>query len=100
MILTLGFRGIYRQEQYETVTVEGSVTVSSCDDPEWFTGSDPVPAMRSELIRLLAPWVSAAAATSRYGHDETVVYEWEGIINDTAGDPPPQRRQGRRVRRD
>lgn len=100
MILTIGYRGTFRQAQYETVTIEGSLSLDSDKDPEWFGLGDGLhSAMRTELHRLTGPAISSAAQFSRYTAEETVVHEWEGLTEDAASNPPPPRNPHRRVRR-
>ena len=100
MILTIGYRGVFRQAEYETVAIEGSVTIDEEKDPDYFAPGGDMPVMlRSELLRIVGSLIRTAADTSRYGPDETVVYEWEGLTNATsspAEDGTPKRRVRRR----
>jgi hypothetical protein len=102
MILTIGYRGVFRQEQYETVTIEASVTLDTdkdIPDRDLRGVSDVSDAMMKHLDTLTRPLIQRALIASRYGEDETVIYTWEGFINGTAGYEAPQRQQGRRVQR-
>lgn len=102
MIITLGYRGVFRQAQYETAAVEGSLSVDSSADREWFeamAGDELYPAMRAELYRLIRPVLADAVAASMYDENETVIYEWEGITDDAASDKAAPRKQGHRTRR-
>lgn len=100
MILTLGYRGVFRQEQYETITIEGSIAVDEDKDPAYFAPeADPLAMMRGELLRLVGALIRDAADISRYDSDETVIYQWEGLIPDEASNTAPDRQPGRRVRR-
>lgn len=100
MILTIGFRGVYRQAQYETVTVEGSVSVDDNIDTVLcrMTQEEVRSFMHHELDSLIAPQIYRACMASRYDSDETVAYAWEGLVNAT-GSTPQDSTPGRRVRR-
>jgi hypothetical protein len=106
MILTLGFRGVFRerQEQYETaetITIEGSVTVDDQTDTvlDGMAQEEIRAFTLHELDKLIAPQLTRVRKISRFGADETVVYEWEGLVNDPASpaqDGTPERRVRRR----
>lgn len=98
MILTLSYRGVFRQEQYETATIEGAVTVDTACELQDKTPEEVMYAMNSMLSRLIAPGLSAAEQISRYDDTETTIYEWKRVT-DATSDQAPQHQPGRRVRR-
>lgn len=102
MIITLGYRGLFRQQQYETVTVEGSISFDLLkDDPD--DELTDIREIRDYLQRrldiLVHPLIERAAQTSIYTQEETTVYEWEGLTDNGTGDQAQDRQPHRRVRR-
>lgn len=97
MILTLSYRGVFRQEQYETGSVEGSVTIDTAYELQGMTPDEVMHAVNRHLDRLVSEKIGQAQRISRYGEDETTVYEWKRVINE-ASDQAPQH-QPRRVHR-
>lgn len=98
MILTLGYRGVYRQAQYETVTVEGSVTADTTQDLGGMSAAERRDYMLDQLDTLISPLVDRAAQASQFDETDTVLYEWKGFT-DAASDTPPARSPQRGVRR-
>lgn len=99
MILTLSYKGIFRQEQYETATIEGSVTVDTEKDLGGMSAIERRDYMTGQLDTLIRPLLDRAAQASRYSEDETTLYEWKEFTDDTTSDQAPERQQGRRVHR-
>jgi hypothetical protein len=93
MILTVTYRGVFRQEQYETAAVEGSITADTAADWPGLTTGQVMAEMHRQLRRLILPAVRQAARASRYGEHETTIYEWERMISDGTGDQAPRRVQ-------
>lgn len=102
MIFTIGYRGVFRQAEYETVTIEASITVDDKTDTvlDGLTQEEIRAFMQHEVDELTAPQISRACTVSRFSEDETVVYEWERMTvngtDSTAKDSTPKRRVRRR----
>lgn len=97
MILSLSYRGVFRQEQYETATVEGSITVDTAFELQGLAPEAVMRMLNEQLDALVAPKITEAAGISRYGSDETAIYEWKRII-DATSDETAVRQPKRRVR--
>lgn len=98
MILTLGYRGVFRQVQYETVTVEGSITVDTEKELGGMGTAERRDYMLDQLDELINPLVDRAAQASLYDETDTVLYIWKGFT-DAASSTPPARRTQRGVQR-
>jgi len=100
MILTLGYRGVFRQAQYETVTIEASISLDTDKDKTGsaLTREELADLMTADLGTLIRPLTDRAAQASQYDETETVLYQWKGFT-DAASDTPPPGRAQRRVRR-
>lgn len=96
MIITLSYRGLFRQADYETVTVEATLTLDTADDCPADTSS--IPAVRdymtAALDTLVQPWISRAAELTEFTDDQTSVHAWKETV-DAAASTPAQRKQRR-----
>lgn len=98
MIITLGYRGVFRQVQYETVTIEASVTADTATDLAGMPEAERRDYMLAQLDTHISPVIDRALSATRYDESETVLYAWKDFT-DAASDTPPARRTRRGVRR-
>lgn len=100
MILTLSYKGTFRQAQYETAAIEAGIIIDTEKDLGGMNAAERRDYMTSYIDTLIAPLLGRAAAASQYSEDETTLFQWrEFTDDDTTGDQAPQRQPGRRVRR-